>query len=106
MKITKAQLQRIIREEKARLQSKRLNESFNSEQILRMGTGGAAMATAIDELRGEWMGLGQADPDMAMRPVGNAGWEMQVDEAISSLVEQIMNAVDEVEEGLINGDYA
>lgn len=106
MKITKTQLQRIIREERARLRGRRLNESFNSEQLMRMGTGGAAMATAVDELRGDWMGLGQADPDMAMRPGGHAGWELQVDEAISSLVEQIMNAVDEVEEGLINGDYA
>jgi len=103
MRITEQQLRRIIREERARLRGRRLNESFNSEQLMRMGTGGAAMATAVDDLRGDWMGLGQADP---AQPVDHAGWELQVDEAISSLVEQIMNAVDEVEEGLINGDYA
>lgn len=101
MRITQAQLRRIIREERSRLR-----EGFDPQQLMGMGAGGAAMATAIDEIRGEWMMIGEADPDMALRPGGNAGWEQQVDEAIGSLAEQVMNAVNEVEEGLINGDYA
>lgn len=101
MRITQAQLRRIIREERARLR-----EEFDPEQLRGMGAGGAAMQTAINEIRGEWMMIGEADPDMAMRPGGYAGWEQQVNEAISSLTEQIMNTVNEVEDGLINGDFA
>ena len=104
MRITKSLLQRIIREERARL-----HEGFDAHAYFRaisQHAGGAAMATAIDELREEWMKMGDADPDMAMRPGGLAGWERQVDAALGSLTEQISNAVSEVEEGLINGDYA
>lgn len=101
MRITRTQLQRIIREERARLR-----EGFDPQQLMSIGAGGAAMTTAIDELRGDWMMMGEADPDMAMRPGGLAGWEEQVDAALGSLAEQIVNAVNEVEEGLINGDYA
>lgn len=101
MRITKSQLQKIIREEKARIQAKKLNEN----DMMRLGTGDAAMQTALDEIRQDWYGMyGESDPSMAA--VGLAGWQAQVDSAVESLAEQIINAFEEVDEGLVNGDYA
>ena len=101
MRITKSQLQKIIREEKARIQAKKLNEN----DMMRLGTGGAAMQTALDEIRKDWYGMhDEGDPSMAA--VGLAGWQAQVDSAVESLAEQIINAFEEVDEGLVNGDYA
>jgi hypothetical protein len=100
MKISKSQLQKIIREEKARVQAKKLNEN----DMMRLGTAGAAMQTALDEIRQDWYGMyDEGDPSMI--GVGLAGWQAQVDSAVESLAEQIVNAFEEVDEGLVNGDY-
>jgi len=105
MRITKSQLQRIIREEKARIRASKLNEGLESENLMRMGAGGAAMQTALDEIRQDWYGMyDEGDPSMV--GVGLTGWQAQVDSAVESLAEKIVNAFEEVDEGLVNGDYA
>ena len=100
MRITKSQLQKIIREEKARLQAKKLHEN----DIMSLGAGGTTMQMALDEIRQSWYGIFSAD-DPSMEAVGLSGWHAQVDAAVDSLAEQFVNTFEEVDEALMNGDY-
>lgn len=99
MRITESQLRKIIRQE-----ARRLRESLDHENLKSIPAG-ATYATALDETAADWYDRWSPE-DPSMAPMGQAGWNAQVDAAIDSLEEAIINAFEEAEAGLMNGDYA
>jgi hypothetical protein len=99
MRITQAQLRKIIKEEAARAKGKRLNEELG------MGAGSAELQTALDVICDGWKA--QFDPgDPSMDAAGGRpAWDAQCEAACEELGAKIEELVMQIEDDLYNGDY-
>ena len=118
MKLTKRQLRKIIKEEKARLLNEQVNGQAHHYPTLGQEWEKAAVNLADDWSENEIKAFDQGDPSM----MGNAEtkkeaqeyWEAQVDAAAAQLEERLiermrmlaMQVMEEISNELINGDYA
>jgi hypothetical protein len=104
MKITKKQLKRIVKEEKAKL----LRESVADMDTLEAEVHTSALDIA-DSFRGLMGQLFGEDPEMFQGRSTEAEWQQQVDEAGDELEWQIVDAINKaigrVENQLHDGQY-
>ena len=99
MRITQAQLRKIIKEEAARMKRGRMNEELG------YGAGSAELQTALDIICDGWKG--QFDPgDPSMDAAGGRpAWDKQCEAACEDLGKRIEALIFEIEDDLHNGDY-
>jgi len=113
MKITKRQLKRIIKEEKAKLLRESITDMIKYENAF-----DAAATSAADMFVMDMMDLYDEEPDSFARPDASGGmardsrenWNEQVtyaaQEIETSVAEAIRRAVETIESQLHNGDYS
>ena len=91
MKITKRQLRRIIKEEKAKL----LRESVSDMSYMEEGVSNSSVGLA-ETFMNLMYELFQEDPGMFTGRSTQAEWEQQVDEATDALESELRQAINEV----------
>ena len=95
MRITQAQLRKIIKEEAARMKGKRMNEGLG--QVV----GSAELQTALDVICDAWKAqIDPGDPSMDA-----ATWDKQCNLACEHLANSIEELIMRTEDDLYNGDY-
>lgn len=114
MKLNSKVLAKMIREELARAGAKRapkkLAEIQVPEPLEDFSHGGGIIYDALQELKIEWLELGDEDPSV-MANAEELGidpgklWALQVEPAIAELESRWAEAYNEVQEKLINGDF-
>ena len=99
MRITQAQLRKIIKEEAARMKRGRMNEGLGQ------GVGSAELQTALDVICDGWKAqLDPGDPVMASG-AAQMDWQAQCEAACEDLGKRIEALIFEIEDDLHNGDY-
>ena len=104
MRITKRQLRRIIREEKARRLKESVADMAGAEEMIN-----SAAANIAGMIAEDLAGLPDEDPEAFGSPEEAAAWPQQVDAfqtALESmLVERINETIDETEMSLHDGQF-
>ncbi len=106
MKVSKKELRKIIREEKARLLRESIVDMVSMEDVITKASG-----TIGDAFVDHMMKLPSEDPDvLADLGIDEVAWEDAVNEAVHDLDSSVGNAIAEaiqnIEAALTSGDYA
>jgi len=102
MKLTSTQLKQIIREETAKVIAKK---KINEDPAEARDYVKPEFRNLIASYEESWISMDNGT-DPSIEQSGTEAWEYQVDLAINELTDRINEVIDEVETGLINGDYA
>jgi hypothetical protein len=103
MRITQAQLRKIIKEEAARMKGKRMNEGLGY-----YGAGSAELQTALDAICDGWKSHfypGDPSMDAAGGRPGRPAWDAQCEAACEDLGTKIEELVMQIDDDLHKGDY-
>lgn len=101
MKITSEQLKKIISEE---IKKFTLNES-DSDHLMALGTGGAAFATALDEVEEDFKAYYNPN-DPSMEGLVKESWDDQVSMAREEFEDELIELHHKIESKLLDGGYA